>query len=269
MAMDEFCGVGSSTLNLGNTDYPVWIGGSHPPVWMGGPCAVESEAQIWLCAETMSNAGGMVLRGGAFKPRSHPRSFQGLGAPALRWLRQAADAHKLLVVTEVLGLTDLDLVLDSADIIQIGARNAQNYELLRAVGRQPKPVLLKRGAGCTVDEWLGSAEYVWRGGNQRVILCERGIRGFDPATRFVLDVSSLALVRQTYGLPVLADPSHATGLRELVRPAALAALAAGADGILFECHPSPESALSDARQQIAISDVPALIQAGNRIWAAR
>ena len=228
----------------------VCIGGDEVVV-MAGPCSVESEGQIVETARRVRDAGATVLRGGAFKPRTSPYSFQGLGEPGLQWLAQAGAETGLAIVTEVIDTENVDLVARHADILQIGARNMQNFSLLRRVGRAGKPVLLKRGYAATVAELLLAAEYVLAEGNAQVILCERGVRGFDGATRFVLDLAAIPLVHRLSHLPIVADPSHGTGIRGQVLPMARAAVAAGADGRLVEVHPAPERALSDGVQSIS------------------
>ena len=215
-----------------------------------GPCAVESRDQIETVAAAVARAGANVLRGGAFKPRTSPYAFQGLGIKGLELLRAAADRHGLAVVTEVLDPRDVKAVAGYADMLQIGARNMQNFALLRAAGESGVPVLLKRGIAATVDEWLLAAEYVLVAGNAQVVLCERGIRSFDPATRNLIDVSVVPLLAELTHLPVIVDPSHGTGLARLVEPMALAGVAAGADGVMVEVHPAPPSAASDGQQSI-------------------
>lgn len=215
-----------------------------------GPCAVESEEQIERTAATVARLGANILRGGAFKPRTSPYAFQGLGLRGLEALRASASRHGLAVVTEVLDPRDVDAVVAHADLIQIGARNMQNFALLREVGRTQKPVLLKRGLSATIDEWLAAAEYILLSGNERVILCERGIRSFDSSTRNVLDLAAVPLLAARTHLPVIVDPSHGTGLAALVEPMSLAAIAAGADGVLIEVHPNPEQAVSDGQQSL-------------------
>ena len=227
----------------------VRIGGDEVVI-MGGPCAVESEEQLMSAAKIVAEAGGVVLRGGAFKPRTSPYSFQGLGEQGLELLSKARSEYGLAIVTEAMDLQSADMVAESADIIQIGARNMQNYPLLRHIGRLNKPVMLKRGMSATIKEWLLAAEYILSGGNDQVILCERGIRGFDDATRNVMDVSAIALVKELSHLPVIADPSHATGRRSLVAPVARASVAVGADGVIVETHPKPHEALSDGPQAL-------------------
>jgi len=215
-----------------------------------GPCAVESKAQMELCAAAVKAAGGRVLRGGSFKPRTSPYSFQGLGAEGLRIHRAAADRHGLAMMSEVLDREDLNQVGEITDILQVGSRNMQNFPLLKALGRQSKPVLLKRGLAATREEFLLAAEYILSGGNPSVILCERGIRSFDPSLRNSLDLASVVLLKEMTHLPVLVDPSHATGQHRLVLPMARAAAVCGADGLLLEVHPEPGKALSDGPQAI-------------------
>ena len=225
------------------------IGGDEVVV-MAGPCSVENEAQIIASAHAVRDAGATILRGGAYKPRSSPYSFQGLGLPGLKLLAKAREETGLLIVTEAMDPEGAELVAEHADIIQIGARNMQNFSLLKRVGRVKKPVLLKRGIAATITELLLSAEYLLAEGNDQVILCERGIRGFDPATRNVFDLTAIPVVQRLSHLPIIADPSHATGLRDKVIPMARAAVAAGADGIMVEVHPNPEDALSDGAQTL-------------------
>jgi 3-deoxy-7-phosphoheptulonate synthase len=228
---------------------PVEVGGSAFVV-AAGPCAVESAAQTEAAAEVVAAAGAHLLRGGAFKPRTSPYAFQGLGDAGLAILGRSGGRHGLPVVAEVLETSQLASMIDHVDVLQVGARNMQNFALLRALGKVRRPVLLKRGFSATVDEWLLAAEYLLDGGNTQVILCERGIRTFETATRNTLDLASVALVKQRSHLPVLVDPSHATGLRELVIPMSLAAAAAGADGLLVEVHSRPDEALCDGRQAL-------------------
>jgi 3-deoxy-7-phosphoheptulonate synthase len=217
---------------------------------MAGPCSVESRDQIARCAELVAQSGAKIIRGGAFKPRTSPYSFQGLGEEGLKLLRTAADAHGLLVVSEVMDITQIGLVSEYADILQVGARNMQNFNLLRELGRQSRPVLLKRGISATIEELLLSAEYILSGGNYEVILCERGIRTFENYTRNTMDISAIPVVKKLSHLPIVADPSHGTGRRDKVAPMARAALAAGADGLLIEVHPDPDHALSDGAQSL-------------------
>jgi 3-deoxy-7-phosphoheptulonate synthase len=219
---------------------------------MAGPCSVESRDQLFETADGVAAAGATILRGGAFKPRTSPYSFQGLGVEALRYLAEARDRTGLPVITEVMEPNQVDIVAEYADIVQIGTRNMQNYSLLTAVGRVARPVMLKRGYGATVEEWLMAAEYVVSSGNPNVILCERGIRTFETYTRNTLDLSAVPLLNHLTHLPVIVDPSHATGKRWLVKPLAIGGVAVGADGVMVEVHPSPEDALSDAEQQLTI-----------------
>ncbi|MDI3522574.1 MAG: 3-deoxy-7-phosphoheptulonate synthase [Bacillota bacterium] len=227
----------------------VAIGGPEVVV-IAGPCAVESEEQILATARTVKAAGARILRGGAFKPRSSPYSFQGLGEEGLRLLALARAETGLPIVTEVLDVRTLETVAAQADMIQIGARNMQNFELLREVGVLKLPVLLKRGLSATIEEWLLAAEYIMREGNSQIVLCERGIRSFDTATRNTLDLAAVPLLHRLSHLPVIVDPSHATGKWRLVTPMSLAAVAAGADGLIIEVHPDPTAALSDGPQSL-------------------
>jgi 3-deoxy-7-phosphoheptulonate synthase len=224
--------------------------GAEDVVVMAGPCSVESERQILEAARAVREAGATVLRAGAYKPRSSPYSFQGLGAVGLALLARAREETGLLIVTEAMDAEGLDQVLEVADIVQIGARNMQNYSLLKHAGRAGKPVLLKRGLSATIQELLLSAEYILAEGNPQVILCERGVRGFDQATRNLFDVSAIPVVHGLSHLPIVADPSHGTGHRDMVIPMARAAVAAGADGLLVEVHPNPDRALSDGAQSL-------------------
>jgi 3-deoxy-7-phosphoheptulonate synthase len=237
----------------------VSFGGADVPI-IAGPCSVESESQILAAARAVRKAGAVALRGGAFKPRSSPYSFQGLGKPALALLARAKEETGLAIVTEALDEEGVHAVAEVADCIQIGARNMQNYSLLRAVGRLRKPVLLKRGLAATINDLLLSAEYILAEGNSQVILCERGVRSFDTATRYMFDITSIPIVHKLSHLPIIADPSHGTGLRDKVSPMARAALAAGADGILVEVHPDPDRALSDGAQSLAPEDFAVLVK---------
>jgi 3-deoxy-7-phosphoheptulonate synthase len=227
----------------------VSIGGTEVIVG-AGPCAVESAQQINEIAQGVARAGAKLLRGGAFKPRSSPYSFQGLGEKGLQLLREAADKNGLLLVSEVMDPSQIELMLPYVDVMQVGARNMQNYHLLRALGENSKPVLLKRGMSATIEELLLSAEYILSGGNYNVILCERGIRTFDTYMRNTMDIAAIPVIKQLSHLPVMADPSHGTGRRDKVPPMARAAVAAGADGLLIEVHQDPERALSDGAQSI-------------------
>jgi 3-deoxy-7-phosphoheptulonate synthase len=220
------------------------------PVMIAGPCSVESETQILAAATAVKAAGATALRGGAFKPRTSHRSFQGLGEEGLRLLAAASAATGLPVVTEVMDTAHIDVVAAHADALQIGSRNMQNFSLLKEVGRAGLPVVLKRGLAATVAEWLAAAEYITASGNAQVILCERGIRTFETYTRNTFDLSSAVVARQLSGLPVIADPSHASGRRDLIAPLSRAALAAGLDGLMIEVHPDPDQALSDNEQQL-------------------
>jgi 3-deoxy-7-phosphoheptulonate synthase len=237
----------------------VTVGGTDV-IAIAGPCSVESEKQIIESAHRVREAGAVVLRGGAWKPRSSPYSFQGLGRPALKLLARAREETGLLICTEAMDTEGLNWVAELADVIQIGARNMQNFPLLKAAGRSKKPVLLKRGMSATIEELLLSAEYLLAEGNHDVILCERGIRGFDTATRNVFDLTAIPVVHKLSHLPIIADPSHGTGLREKVIPMARAAVAAGADGIMVEVHPDPTAALSDGAQSLYPDQFAQLMQ---------
>jgi len=236
---------GGTVVKIGGVE----IGGDRVVV-MAGPCSVENRDQINRSAEVVANAGATVIRGGAFKPRSSPYAFQGLGEAGLQMLREAADRNRLLVVSEVMDQTQIPVVAQYSDILQVGARNMQNFNLLRELGRQRKPVLLKRGIAATIEELLLSAEYIMAGGNYDVILCERGIRTFETYTRNTMDISAIPVVKKLSHLPIVADPSHGTGRRDKVAPMARAAVAAGADGLLVEVHPDPDRALSDGAQSL-------------------
>jgi 3-deoxy-7-phosphoheptulonate synthase len=236
----------------------VRIGGTEVVV-MAGPCAVENEAQIDLIAERVAKSGAKVLRGGAFKPRSSPYSFQGLGEPGLKLMRAAADRNGLLVVSEVMDPSQLQLMLPYVDMLQVGARNMQNYHLLRALGEVRKPVLLKRGLSATIEELLLSAEYILAGGNFNVVLCERGIRTFETSTRNTLDIAAIPVIQKLSHLPIIADPSHGIGLRDKVPPMARAAVAAGADGLIIEVHNDPDHALSDGAQSLFVEQFAQLM----------
>ena len=227
----------------------VEIGGDEVVV-MAGPCSVENRDQIEQIAELVARHGAKVIRGGAFKPRTSPYSFQGLGEEGLRMMREAADRHGLLVVSEVMDQTQIPLLCAYSDILQVGARNMQNYNLLRELGQTRKPILLKRGISATIEELLLSAEYILSGGNYDVILCERGIRTFENATRNTMDISAIPVVKSLSHLPIIADPSHGTGRRDKVLPMARAAVAAGADGLIVEVHQDPDHALSDGAQSL-------------------
>ncbi|MCB0734855.1 MAG: 3-deoxy-7-phosphoheptulonate synthase [Flavobacteriales bacterium] len=235
----------STIVDVGN----IRIGGDEV-VMIAGPCAVESEEQIEVIARTISQLGVGLLRGGAYKPRTSPYSFQGLKEPGLKLMRNVADRYSLGVVTEVMDLSLLETVYPYADILQVGSRNMKNYHFLKELGKTRKPILLKRGMDATVEEWLLAAEYLLLGGNEQVILCERGIRTFDDSTRNTLDTVAIALAKELSHLPVLADPSQATGNRDLIKPASMSAVASGADGLMIEVHDHPEKALSDGPQSL-------------------
>jgi 3-deoxy-7-phosphoheptulonate synthase len=227
----------------------VSIGGDQVVI-MAGPCSVESREQIFSIAESVSKAGAKFLRGGAFKPRSSPYSFQGMGEDALKLMREAADKFGLLVISEVMEISQIPLMLPYVDVLQVGARNMQNFNLLRELGRERKPVLLKRGIAATIEELLLSAEYLMAGGNYQIMLCERGIRTFETYTRNTMDISAIPIVKKLSHLPMVADPSHGTGRRDKVSPMGRAAIAAGADGLLVEVHNCPDKALSDGAQSL-------------------
>ncbi len=238
-------GVEETRVKVGDVE----IGGDRIVV-IAGPCSVESREQLLETAREIGPAGASMIRGGAFKPRTLPYSFQGLGEEGLKILAEARDMYGLPVVTEVMSPDEVGLVEKYADVLQIGARNVQNFPLLKRVGRSRKPVLLKRGLSSTVEEWLGAAEYILHGGNEDVILCERGLRSFGKITRFTLDLAIVPLLKEVSHLPVVVDPSHGTGQRSLVSPMARAAVAAGADGLIVEVHPRPEEAKSDGAQSL-------------------
>jgi 3-deoxy-7-phosphoheptulonate synthase len=239
-------------------DFPGCRIGGRELVMMAGPCAVESESQIMASAKAVKASGAKFLRGGAYKPRSSPYAFQGLELEGLRLMRQAANEYGLLVISEITSENDIDAAAPYIDMIQIGARNAQNFRLLREVGRSGIPVLLKRGIAETIEEWLGSAEYVMSEGNYKVVLCERGIRTFETATRSTLDIAAVPVLKSKTHLPVFVDPSHAAGKAVYVAPLSKASIAAGADGLIIEVHPEPKKALSDAAQQITPEEFDAL-----------
>ena len=222
---------------------------------IAGPCAIENEEQIFTISEFLSKQNIKFMRGGAYKPRTSPYSFQGLKTEGLVMMRKAADAHGLAVVSEIMSIDKVDEFNDYVDIFQVGTRNMQNYPLLRALSKNNKPVLLKRGMSSTIEEWLLAAEYIVSGGNEKVILCERGIRTFETATRNTLDLSAIPLVKQLSHLPIIVDPSQGTGVRELVSPMSAAAIAAGADGLIVEVHNQPAEALSDGEQSIYLDQL--------------
>lgn len=242
--------------------------GAEQIVLIAGPCSVESYEQTRSVAEQLHQYGVRVLRGGAFKPRKSPHSFNGLGEEGLKILRSVADEFDLLVITEALSVENIALVAEYSDIIQIGSRNMHHFPLLWAAGETDKPILLKRGFMATVEEWLFAADHIEQRGNSKIILCERGIRSFDSSTRNLLDTNAIALAKQTSRYPVIADPSHATGRADLVLPAALAAIGAGADGLLVEFHPDPSSALSDGAQSLPLESLPEFIQKVSKVAEA-
>lgn len=244
----------------------VRIGGG-PPVIMAGPCVIESRAGLLEAAHAVQSAGATILRGGAFKPRTSPYSFQGMGEEGLQLLAEAREATGMPVVTEVMEPEQVGLVASYADMLQIGSRNMANFPLLKKAGKAGKPVLLKRGFSATVEEWLMSAEYILAGGNPEVVLCERGIRGFDPAFRFNLDLNAVAHAKDLSHLPVVVDPSHGTGRRELVARMALAGIAAGADGLIIEVHPDPERAMCDGPQTIVPAELANIARASRAMQA--
>jgi 3-deoxy-7-phosphoheptulonate synthase len=246
----------------------VRIGEGAPFAVAAGPCAVESRDQLLETARAVKAAGASLLRGGAYKPRTSPYSFSGLGAAGLEYLAEARAETGLPVVTEVMSPGDVERVAAVADMLQVGTRNAQNFALLEAVGSAGKPILLKRGLSNTIEEWLLSAEHVVSHGNPDVVLCERGIRTFETATRNTLDLSAVPLIRSLSHLPIVVDPSHATGHRDLVRPLALAACAAGADGLLVEVHPNPDDALSDGPQSLTLAQFSSLMEDVRHLGAA-
>jgi len=254
-----------------NTVVPIKGGlkiGGKKVVVMAGPCAVEEKKLLISIAKKVKAAGATVLRGGAFKPRTSPYSFQGLGKEGLEYLKAAREETGLAIVTEVMDTKDVELVAEYADIIQIGARNMQNFNLLKEVGKCQKPVLLKRGMAATLTELFMSAEYILSSGNKEVVLCERGIRTFEDATRNTVDISAIGLVKELSHLPIIVDPSHATGRRELIAPISKAAVAAGADGLLIEVHTHPEEALSDGAQSLLPKDFEGLMKELERIAEA-
>ena len=247
-------GMESTLVRIGD----VVIGGEKVVV-IAGPCSVESREQLMEAARAVKAAGASMLRGGAFKPRTLPYSFQGLGVEGLKILAEAREETGLPVVTEVMAPEQVEIVEEYADVLQIGARNVQNYPLLKRVGEAGKPVLLKRGLSSTIEEWLSAAEYVLHGGNPDVILCERGIRSYGKLTRFTLDLAAVPLLKEVSHLPVVVDPSHGTGVRSLVKPMSKAAVAAGADGLIVEVHPNPEEAMSDGAQSLRPEEFKALM----------
>lgn len=239
--------------------------GSNEIVIMGGPCSVESEEQVLEIAKGVKEAGGKILRGGLYKPRTSPYAFQGLESQGINFLLEAKKKYNMPIISEIMGIDKIDEFVQNVDIIQVGARNMQNFELLKALGKINKPILLKRGLANTIEEWLMSVEYILAGGNKNVILCERGIRTFEKATRSTLDLSVIPLVKKLTHLPIVVDPSHATGNWELVESVSLAAIAAGCDGLLIEVHNHPENALSDGGQSLKIEKFASLVEKGRQI----
>jgi 3-deoxy-7-phosphoheptulonate synthase len=240
---------GNTTVKVGD----VTIGGDEP-VMIAGPCAVESEEQLMVTAQVVKEQGAQILRGGAFKPRTSPYSFRGMGAQALKLLAKAGKEFDMPVVTEVVTPEDVGMVASYADVLQIGTRNAQNFNLLDAVGKTDKPVLLKRGFSSSYEEWLLAAEYVLSGGNSQVVLCERGIRTFEPYTRFTVDLAAVPVIKKLSHLPIIVDPSHSTGSWELVTPISLAAIAVGSHGIIVDVHPNPAMAKCDGAQALSFEN---------------
>ena len=243
----------------------VKFGDNQKPVIIAGPCSIETEEQMMAAAKEVKSGGGQMLRGGAFKPRTGPHSFQGLGIEGLKYLQQAGKESNLPVVTEVMRIEQLDTVCQYADMLQIGARNMQNFDLLKEVGKLNHPVLLKRGMSATIEEFLAAAEYILSEGNKNVVLCERGIRTFETATRNTLDLSVVPLIRELSHLPIIVDPSHATGKRMLVPVMSKAALVAGAHGVMMEVHPNPAKALCDGAQSLSGADFAELMKEINRL----
>jgi 3-deoxy-7-phosphoheptulonate synthase len=256
-----------SSVVVGQGNRQVRVGPGNFVV-MAGPCTIESEEQLFQTAALVKQAGANILRGGAFKPRTSPYSFQGMGVEGLKLLQRAGHQYNMPTVTEVMESAYVEAVAEYADILQVGARNMQNFPLLREVGLAGKPVLLKRGPSATLEEWLMAAEYILSTGNEQIILCERGIKGFDPSTRNVLDLGGVVAVQEKTHLPVIVDPSHATGKRSLVTPLGLAAAAIGANGIMVECHPHPEQALCDGAQSILPEQLTELVKGVHRVTAA-
>lgn len=242
--------------------------GARKLVIIGGPCAVESPIQMKLVAQKLQYAPVQALRGGVFKPRTSPYSFQGLGVEGLEILSEVRSRYNLPVVTEVMTIEQIETLAAHADMLQVGSRNMQNFDLLKALGQIEKPVLLKRGLAATLEEFVMAAEYILSHGNSQVVLCERGIRSFDNFTRNVLDLGAVVALKQLTHLPVIVDPSHAVGKRELVAPLAKAAVACGADGLMIECHPEPEKSVSDARQALSLDDMVDLVESLRPVAAA-
>lgn len=242
--------------------------GARELVIIGGPCAVENRTQMELVAQQLQHAPIQALRGGVFKPRTSPYSFQGLGVEGLEILSEVRSRYNLPVITEVMTIDQIESLAAHADMLQVGSRNMQNFDLLKALGQIDKPVLLKRGLAATLEEFVMAAEYILSHGNSQVVLCERGIRSFDNFTRNVLDLGAVVALKQLTHLPVIVDPSHAVGKRELVAPLAKAAVACGADGLMIECHPEPEKSVSDARQALSLDDMVDLVEILRPVAAA-
>ncbi|SCX86899.1 3-deoxy-7-phosphoheptulonate synthase [Alkaliphilus peptidifermentans] len=242
----------------------VEVGGDALVVF-AGPCAVENRQQIMETAEAVKTFGGQILRGGAFKPRTSPYSFQGLGEEGLKLLKEAGEKYDMPIVSEVMDTREVEMVCQYVDIIQIGSRNMQNFSLLREIGKIKKPIMLKRGMAASIEEWLMAAEYIASEGNEEIILCERGIRTFETYTRNTLDLSVVPLVRQLSSLPIIVDPSHGTGIKELIAPMSLASIAAGAHGIMVEIHPKPQHALSDGKQSLHFEEFNHLMKSVRRL----
>ena len=241
------------------------VGGKEKIVVIGGPCSVEGEESVMRIAKEVKEAGGCMLRGGAYKPRTSPYSFQGMGLEGLKCMYKAKQAYNMPIVSELMSEKKLDEFEEYVDLIQVGARNMQNFDLLKALGKSKKPVLLKRGLANTMEEWIMAAEYIMAGGNENVIMCERGIRTFETYTRNTLDLSVIPIIKSKTHLPIIIDPSHATGDRKLVESMSLAALAAGADGLIIEVHDNPECAWSDGAQSVTPDAFKTLIEKGKKI----
>jgi len=242
--------------------------GARELVIIGGPCTVETRSQMEIVAQELQHAPVQALRGGVYKPRTSPYAFQGLGLEGLEILSDVRSRHNIPVVTEVMSIAQIESIVAHADMLQVGSRNMQNFDLLKALGQVEKPILLKRGLAATVEEFVMAAEYILSHGNSQVVLCERGIRSFDNYTRNVLDLGAVVALKQLTHLPVIVDPSHAVGKRELVAPLAKAAVACGADGLIIECHPEPEKSVSDARQALSLEDMVNLVHSLRPVAAA-
>jgi 3-deoxy-7-phosphoheptulonate synthase len=242
--------------------------GARELVIIGGPCTVETRSQMEIVAQELQHAPVQALRGGVYKPRTSPYAFQGLGLEGLEILSDVRQRHNIPVVTEVMSIAQIESIVAHADMLQVGSRNMQNFDLLKALGQVEKPILLKRGLAATVEEFVMAAEYILSHGNSQVVLCERGIRSFDNYTRNVLDLGAVVALKQLTHLPVIVDPSHAVGKRELVAPLARAAVACGADGLIIECHPEPEKSVSDARQALSLDDMVDLVHSLQPVAAA-